>query len=278
MSAPTVLHPESTSHVSALLERGTAINGGTDLLVQMRAGRQLATVVDLSALRVPVAEPAAGGLVLSALAPLSDLIAVAPTGLEAALHQFASTTIRNRATIGGNLATGSPAADVVPSLVAAGARVRVREDETVTEIPITEFLLGPRRVALDVRQWVHSVRLPEHAGAAGFRKIGGRRAQAISFLNLAWQWHTGSDGRLREVRLAMGAVAPTVVRLTAAERVLEGGRLSPELIEAAAASVDSDINPIDDLRASADYRRRCARGLLREVLIDATPTLKENIS
>jgi CO/xanthine dehydrogenase FAD-binding subunit len=147
----------------------------------------------------------------------------------------------------------------------------VTPDAGSRAVPLADFLLGPGRVQLDEQEWIRTVTIPASARGggrpgAGFRKIGGRAAQAISFLSLAWQWHTSDDGRLTDVRLAMGAVAPTVVRLTALEQLLEGTIPGPDQIEAAAAAVEHDIRPIDDLRASAAYRRRCAAGLVREAL------------
>src|SRR5690606_25164612 len=153
---------------------------------------------------------------------------------------FASTTIRNRATLGGNLANGSPAADTVPPLLVLGAVIDVvTPDGGARAVPLADFLLGPGRVQLDEQEWIRTVTIPASARGCGrpgggFRKIGGRAAQAISFLSFAWQWRTSERGRLTDVRLAMGAVAPTVVRLTAVEQLLEGTAPGPDEIEAAA--------------------------------------------
>ncbi|MFE6970433.1 FAD binding domain-containing protein [Isoptericola sp. NPDC057653] len=292
---PRVLRPARAADVAALLVgigAGTGagagparpIAGGTDLLVQRRAGLDAPVLVDLTALADAV--PAAGrttdgrALRLSALRPLSDVAAalgddVPP--LRAAIREFASTTIRHRATIGGNLVTGSPAADTVPALLAGDAVVEiVTPDGSGRAVPLGAFLLGPRRVDLAPGEWVASVTVPDPRPGAGsleggFRKIGGRRAQAISLLSLAWQWRRDADGRLADVRLAAGAVAPTVVRLPRAEALLEGAVPAPALVEEAARAVAADISPIDDLRASAAYRRRCAAGLLREVVPTAGP-------
>lgn len=275
----TLLRPTASDQVSALLGEGVALCGGTDLLVQRRAGREVDALVDLSGLPdAPAPVVATDGehgpsLVLSALAPLSALA----TGLEDrfgsltdAIAIFASEQIRNRATLGGNLATGSPAADTVPPLLAAGARVVLRRGSDRRTVPLAAFLLGPRRVDLAAGEWIELLEVPTPPSTSGFRKVGGRLSLAISFVNLAWQWRV-VDGHLHDVRLAMGSVAPTVVRLTAAERVLTGAPVhpGPELISAAAVAVAEDISPIDDLRASAAYRRRAARGLLRELLLGA---------
>lgn len=265
--------------MSDLLGDAVALCGGTDLLVQRRGGRAVDTLVDLSGLPdapAPVAVTDSGDgsvLVLSALAPLSALAAGLGHrfgSLTDAIAVFASEQIRNRATLGGNLATGSPAADTVPPLLAAGARVVLRHGSDRRTVPLADFLLGPRRVDLTAGEWIELLEVPSAPATSGFRKVGGRLSLAISFVNLAWQWHV-VDGHLHDVRLAMGSVAPTVVRLTAAERVLTGAPAhpEPELITAAVAAVAEDISPIDDLRASAAYRRRAARGLLRELLLGA---------
>lgn len=276
-----LLRPGRTDLVSMALAEGRPLGGGTDLLVQHRSGLAEDTMVDLSSLTdapPAVAETELDGdpaVRLSALAPISAVAA----GLRGRFNSFtdseavfASEQIRNRATIGGNFATGSPGADTVPPLLAAGAVVDLCGPDGARHVALADFLLGPRRVDLRPGEWIRTITVPPPAGVSGFRKVGGRQALAISFLNLAWQWEVGADGRLHDVRLAMGAVAPTVVRLRGAEALLEGQIPTAELVAAAARSVDGDISPIDDLRASAVYRRRAAAGLLTEVLHGARPT------
>ncbi|WP_066586838.1 FAD binding domain-containing protein [Cellulomonas timonensis] len=279
MTGPArLVRPRRVAEVSALLGGARPVAGGTDLLVQRRAGAPHHSLVDLTGLEdaPPPLRVTAGpspSLVLSAVAPIAVVVDALdgrfPALADAAAF-FASQQIRNRATIGGNLATGSPAADTVPPLLAAGAVVTIRGADGEREAPLEDFLLGPRAVDLRPAEWILAVTVPAPPAAGGYRKVGGRRALAISFLDLAWQWRA-DDGVLRDVRLAMGSVAPTVVRLRGAEAELEGRRVTPDVAHAAIAAVQADIHPIDDLRASAGYRRRCAAGLLREALgsIDA---------
>lgn len=270
-AAPQLHRPMQPSEVTNLLRTGRAINGGTDLLVERRAGRDDPVLVDLTGLVAarPAVRRTPTSVTVSALHPLTS-IADELTGelpaLTAAIEEFASTTIRNRATLGGNLATGSPAADTVPALLAAEATVGIEGPAGPRTMALADFLLGPRRVALNSGEWILDVTMARNAVTGGFRKIGGRRAQSIAILSLAWQWQVGTDGRLHQVRLAMGAVAPTVVRLRTAEAVLEGQLPDVGRITATLDAVAHDISPIDDLRASARYRHRGARGLLREVL------------
>lgn len=270
-AAPQLHRPTQPGEVAGLLRTGRAINGGTDLLVERRAGSNDPILVDLTGLVAarPAVRRTATTVTVSALHPLTS-IAEELTGelpaLTAAIGEFASTTIRNRATLGGNLATGSPAADTVPALLAAEATLSIEGPAGPRTLALADFLLGPRRVALDPGEWILDVTMARNAVTGGFRKIGGRRAQSIAILSLAWQWQAGTDGRLHQVRLAMGAVAPTVLRLRAAEAVLEGQQPDAARIAAALEVIAHDISPIDDLRGSARYRHRGARGLLREVL------------
>lgn len=276
-----LLRPERTSQVGAALREGRPLAGGTDLLVQHRDAGGEATMVDLSSLTdapPAVAETEVDGrpaVRLSAVAPLTA-VADGVRGRFAALTDveavFASEQIRNRATLGGNLATGSPGADTVPPLLAASAVVDLLGPDGSRHVPLEQFLLGPRRVDLLPGEWIHTVTVPLPPAVSGFRKVGGRRALAISFLSLAWQWQVGDGGRLHDVRLAMGSVAPTVARLRGAEAVLEGELPTVEVITTAARRVGEDISPIDDLRASATYRRSAAAGLLTEVLHGARVT------
>ncbi|WP_324651740.1 FAD binding domain-containing protein [Georgenia sp. H159] len=279
-----LLRPERTAAVSAALLEGRALAGGTDLLVQLRAGAVAGVMVDVTNLAdapAPVTSTeldGAAAVVLSAVTPLTDIAGALGDrfgALRQAVDVFASEQIRNRATLGGNLVTGSPAADTVPALVAAGALVDLTSQDGDRTVPIGDFLLGPRRVDLRPAEWVRTVTVPLPPGSSGFRKVGGRRALAISYLNLAWQWRRDEAGRLRDVRLAMGSVAPTVVRLHHAEAALEGRAPVVDAIADAAAATAEDISPIDDLRASQTYRRRAAAGLLTEVLHSTATTSQE---
>lgn len=267
--------PIVATQADALLAEADAvpIAGGTDLLVQQRAGRTVAGMVDLTNLTdspPPVRELPDGRIRLSATAAIADVAAslgLRLPALRAAIAVFASPQIRNRASIGGNLGTASPSGDLMPPLVAAGATVLLRGAAGRREVPITDFLLGPRRVDLRPGEWIEAVDVLDVAGPQGFRKIGGRQALTIAVVNLAWQWTVGPDGRLDRVRLAVGAAAPTVIRCPRAESLLDGAIPTPELARHAAEALAAELAPIDDLRGSAGYRRAAAGGLLTEALL-----------
>ncbi len=263
--------PTTIAELRALAGSGRLIAGGTDILVQMRDGRDVPTLVDVSNIRdgAPPVVVAGGVAELSALAPISDIVsglAGRLPAIAASARLFGSLQIRNRATIGGNLANASPAADMVPPLVAAGADVVVEGPGGSREVPVAELARGPGRTSLAADEWISLIRVPLPEGEEGFFKLGGRSAMAISIVSLAWRWSRGEDGTLRDVRLALGAVAPTVVRAPGAEEALEGRVPTDTVVTAAVEALRGDISPIDDVRASAWYRREVAGDLLREAL------------
>jgi CO/xanthine dehydrogenase FAD-binding subunit len=210
-----------------------------------------------------------GSVELSALAPISRVVGALEgrlPGIDASARLFGSIQIRNRATIGGNLQNASPAADMVPPLVAAGAVAHVEGPDGEREVPVADLAMGPGRTALAVGEWIATVTVPLPEGEEGFRKLGGREAMAISIVNLAWRWTRSEDGTLSGVRLAVGSVAPTVIRSERAEQELEGRRPTPDVIDSALAALRGDVSPIDDVRGSGWYRREVAGRLLEEAL------------
>jgi CO/xanthine dehydrogenase FAD-binding subunit len=268
--------PLEIDELHGLAPTGRIIAGGTDLLVQMRGGLSEARLIDVTNLvdGPPVVSASNGALELSALAPLSDVASEVGSRLPAftaAVSAFGSTQIRNRATIGGNLANASPAADLAVVLVAAGATARVDGVRGRREVPVGALAAGPGKVELERGEWISAVSVPVPTGADGFRKLGGRLAHAIALVNIAWRWDRAPDGTLSDVRLAFGAVAPTVVRVTSAEAELEGRVPTGEVIERVMEAAAAGVSPIDDIRASAGYRRAMVAELVREALTSDDP-------
>jgi len=269
MSGLTV--PGTMAELAAVADQGRFIAGGTDLLVQHRGGDQLPPLVDLSNLADAPPPVAVGhtAVTISALAPISRIVDALDgrlPGLAVAAAGFGSLQIRNRATIGGNIANASPAADMVPPLVAAEAIATLAGPAGERRVPVADIAVGPGTTRLSPGEWIATVEVPLPDGEEGFAKLGGRAAMAISIVCLAWRWRREDDGTLRGVRLAFGAVAPTVVRAREAEEMLEGGIPDPATVEQAIAAVHRAISPIDDVRASAWYRREMAGEMLRTVL------------
>jgi CO/xanthine dehydrogenase FAD-binding subunit len=271
MTMAELLTPTSLAELRAVAGEGRIIAGGTDVIVQMRAGRPFPRLIDVSSIRdLPPAVTIDGEQIeLSAMAPIADVVAALEgrlPGIAAAARVFASLQIRNRATIGGNLVNASPAGDMIPPLVAAEAQVVVEGPDGSRLVAVDALATGPGGTVLNPGEWLSVIRLTPPDGEEGFLKLGGRTAMAISIASLAWRWRKGDDGSLSGVSLALGAVAPTIVRAHGAEEILEGSLPTPEVVAAAIEALRGEITPIDDVRASASYRRRVVGGLLRQAL------------
>ena len=249
--------------------------GGTDLMVELHSGRtRPAMVIDLwrvDELRGIRAE--AGGLRLGALTTCSELRASALAReradiLVAAAREVGAVQIQNRATLGGNLGTASPAADLVPVLFALGARVELVSVRGRREIAVEDFVTGYRATARAQDELVASIRIPPRAPGERrlFRKVGTRRAQSIAKLVVALAAEL-DDGRVRVLRTGAGALAERTLRLAALERELAGRAPDPDAItRAVACCLREDVRPRDDLRSSADYRRQVLARILAGML------------
>lgn len=181
--------------------------------------------------------------------------------LAMAAREIGAAQIQNRGTVGGNIANASPAADGLPPLYAYDAQVLCMGAEGVRLVAIADFMRGPRKVALSEGEFIAEIRIPKIQGRWAeqvfFEKRGSRKAQTISKASLAYHAWTDPDGE-RHVRIAIGAVAPTVLRVPEAERLLEAGgdeRLAAQYLRTAA-------QPITDIRSTAEYRRDLVAGLL----------------
>jgi CO/xanthine dehydrogenase FAD-binding subunit len=262
----------SLEELRVLASTGTLLAGGTDLLVRMRAGRLVPRLIDVSNLSdpPPVLTQRDGVLDISAFAPMSKVVGAIEGRLPSIAQSavlFGSVQIRNRATIGGNLQNASPAGDMIPPLVAADAVLTLDGSSGTRQVPVAEFATGPGRTVLEPGEWISTIAVPVADAEEGFRKLGGREAMAISLVSLAWRWKREQDGTLSNIRLALGAVAPTVVRATEAEAELEGHRPARDVVDRATRALRDAISPIDDVRGSAWYRREVAGRLLEEALL-----------
>ncbi len=272
LAAFDLITPKSRSELAAVASSGRLLSGGTDLLVRLRGDGGESRLIDVSNLQdgPPVLSDDGASVEISAFASISSVVGALQgrlPALAAAAAVFASTQIRNRATIGGNIANASPAADMVPPLLVADAVATIEGSQGPRRLPIGEIATGPGKVCLAQGEWISTIRavFPRDADE-GFLKLGGRSAMNISIVNLAWRWRRTEDGALDGVRLALGSVAPTVVRAPRAESVLEGRVPNDDVVEEAMRALGSDIRPIDDVRASAWYRAEMATELLREAL------------
>jgi carbon-monoxide dehydrogenase medium subunit len=177
---------------------------------------------------------------------------------------------RSLGTVGGNICNGTPSADLTIPLLAYGARIRVRSLAGERMIKLCDFFLAPRRTALRKGEIVTAIELftPRSNCGAAFGKVGRRRAMRLAVVNAAACLKM-EGGVVRDVRLAMGTVAPIPVRLYRTEEFLRGRELTPPLLEEATAMMAGEISPRSSVRASAEYRREIAGVLLKRILTGA---------
>jgi CO/xanthine dehydrogenase FAD-binding subunit len=278
---PPVEVPRSLDEAYDLLAAAPhrPVAGGTDLLVQLTG--ELAPppdrVVDLWRLdELRGVSLERGALVLGALTTYTEIRRSAlcrehAPALVAAAATIGAAQIQNRGTLGGNIANASPAGDTLPVLLATDAEIVVGSARGERIVPAGHFWVAYRRTALAADELVLRVRIPLAGGRElRFRKVGTRRAQAISkvVLALAWREH-GRSGGWSDVRLALGSVAATPVRAAATEAVLEGAHPTPATADLAAETLAGELRPIDDVRSTADYRRTVAARVLHRMLRDA---------
>jgi CO/xanthine dehydrogenase FAD-binding subunit len=184
-----------------------------------------------------------------------------------AARETGGIAIQNRGTVGGNIANASPAADTPPALLAYGAEVELVSVEGTRRVPYAEFHTGYKQTVMRDDELIAAVFIPRpREGARHFyRKVGTRRAQAISKVCFAALAEVEGE-TLKEVRVALGSVAPVVLRCLRTEGVLRGGRLDGEVLKGALEELGREVTPIDDVRSTARYRTRVAQNLLREFL------------
>lgn len=240
-------------------EQRTPVAGATDVYVALNFGtleqKRFLDIWPVEELRAVTERGDA--LVLGALATYTSLIRSPlvrerlPMLIEAA-RQVGGAQIQNRGTLGGNIANGSPAGDSLPVLAAVDAIVVLRSAGGERRVPLTQYYTGYRATVMRPDELVVAIEIPPIEGRQWFRKVGTRAAQAISKIVLA-------GVRSERPRVAVGSVAPTVVRVPRTEAALASGAG----IDAAAMELADEIMPIDDIRSTADYRMCVATNLLR---------------
>lgn len=276
---PPVESPSSLADAYRLLaDSGAAwrpVAGGTDLLVQITGelGPPPERVLDiwgLDELRGVALDGDA--LVIGALTTYTDLrqsplVAELLPALGQAAATIGAAQIQNRGTVGGNLVNASPAGDTLPIWLASDATIVLGSASGERSLAADAFFTGYRKTARRDDELVLRVRVPllprRHVR---FRKVGTRRAQAISKVVMAVSWRAGERGEWLDVRVALGSVAATPIRARAAEATLEGKHPVQEVGDAAEMALAAEIEPIDDVRSTADYRRLVAGRVLHRLI------------
>lgn len=259
--------PESMEAAVALMagEQGEAraLAGGTDLLVQMRTGRiEPDLVVDIK--RVPgmldIAEKDGGfriGAGVSAADMLDhDALSKAWPGVVEAAYLIGSTQIKYRATLAGNLCTSSPAADSVPAMVAAGAKARITGPDGSRDVPVEDVPSGVQQNSLKKGEIVEAILLPARPPRSGdaYLRFIPRTEMDIAVVGCGVSLSLGEDGKVSDARVALGAVATTVVLVEDAAKAIVGTALDDAALDTLAAACSAACKPIDDKRGTVEFR------------------------
>ncbi len=268
---------EVAEAVALLAEHGAGakvLAGDTDLLADLKFGPDHPQmIVDISRLdELKNIEIAADGLHIGALVTHSDIMRspviqdMFPALVEAA-HTIGAVQTRNLGTLGGNLVTCVPSMDSGPTLIALEAQVDIAGPSGTWRIPLGELFAGPRKTSLKVGELLTDIVIPKESlnKPAAFEKFGLRKGQALALVNAAAAFFI-DKGNFKAPRIALGAVAPTVIRAPKAEAYLEGRKISEEAIAEAGRIAATEAKPISDFRASANYRRELIAVLVKRCL------------
>ncbi|MCH7712721.1 MAG: xanthine dehydrogenase family protein subunit M [Chloroflexi bacterium] len=263
------------------------VAGSTDFLVRWRLGvwqpKYVVNIGRISSLgRISYSRRL--GLRLGALATLNDLethpqIRRNYPALSAAASSFAGVQVRNLATVGGNICNASPAGDTLPALLAFDAQCKIVGPDGERWVPLDEFFTGPGQTVLQRAEILTEVRLPPPLPNTGslYIKHSPRGAMDIATLGVASVISLEGSGRVcRNVRIGLGAVAPTPIRATSAESLLWGREITPELITSAAQAAKADAKPIDDVRGTAEHRQDMVEILTQRTLERALDMARGN--
>ncbi len=282
---PDYARPENLAEALRLRGQGSAIiAGGTDFY-PVRVGRPLrgpeTGILDLTGIAAlrgfsdDISDDGAFHRIgaLTSWTEIAESVLPAQFNcLQAAAREVGGRQIQNRGTIGGNLCNASPAADGVPALLALGAEVELLSEAGARRLQLAEFIGGPRRTALREDEILAAILVPRPQGEAisAFHKLGARRYLVISIV-MAAGWLDIVDGRIAAARIAIGACSPVAQRLPKLEAELRGRAVGSDLAKLAHAGQLDGLAPIDDVRASAEYRREAALTVLKRLLVELTP-------
>ncbi|MEK7335002.1 MAG: xanthine dehydrogenase family protein subunit M [Candidatus Binatota bacterium] len=270
--------PQSVQEACALLvqygDSARVLAGGSDLLVKMKDGLMkpayLVSLKNLDSLKA-IRYETGTGVIIGARATHNEvmnnrLLQEKYRSVCEAAHSMAADQIRNIGTVGGNLVNAVPSADLPPILIALDARARIVGTSRERTIALEDFFLGPGKTVLEKGEILAEIIIPDQpTTGSNYIKFGLRRAGALAVAGVASSV-TVSDGTCRDVRVVLGAVAPTPMRARQAENVLRGKKISRELIDEAGRIAAAESKPISDIRGSIEYRRNLVNVLTRRSL------------
>ena len=273
---------DSRHAVALLAEHGPSVKvlaGGSDLLVDLKlmpdgpkAVVDISRAADLKHIAITDQGLSIGALATHSEIMRSPIIKKLFPALVDAAHTIGAVQTRNLGTLGGNLVTAVPSLDSGPTLIALEAQVVILGPAGRRRLALADFFTGPRKTDLKPGELLIEILIPKKnlGKPASFQKFGLRKGQALALVNVAASvWLKGEQSRFAEPRIALGAVAPTVIRAPQAEAYLEGRAATPEAMAEAGRIAAGEGKPISDFRASAEYRRELIAVLTRRALENA---------
>jgi CO/xanthine dehydrogenase FAD-binding subunit len=268
---------EACKFMLAAKGKGYILAGGTDLLVQMKSGvREPGVIVDVKKIpeMVSITEKK-GSYVIGAATPAAVIgehkkLRKAWPGVVEAINLIGSTQVQGRASAGGNLCNASPAADSVPALVAAGCTVAVQGPKGKRTVPVEKFAAGPGKTTLKPGEIVVSLTLPARPknSSDAYLRLIPRTEMDIAVVGVGVSLTMKGD-TVKDARVGLGAVAPTVLLVDKAAKALIGSKLDDKALDAAAAACSAACKPIDDKRGTIHYRTKIAGVLLKRAAMIA---------
>ena len=274
--ALSILKSESNSSVFA---------GATDLIPQILGGRpEPGLIVDLKNIPSLVnLSFSSGSWKIGAATPVASIknnekLTKELPGLSEASALIGSDQIQNRASLGGNVCTASPGADTVPSLMVNDALVVIASNEGSRTIPVADVITGPGSISLGSGEFIIEFLVPKPPPGTSdaYERFIPRTEMDIAVVDAAARISLDERGHCREAKIAIGAAAPTVIRVPAAERILQGKKINDELLAEVMDEASKACNPINDKRGTIEYRRQVAGVLAKRVILLAEKRASDN--
>jgi carbon-monoxide dehydrogenase medium subunit len=265
-------------------EKAKFVSGGTDFVMQLKRGEaalecliRLGEIRDLDFIK----HDETTGLRIGALTTIvkvanSPLIQGKFRILAQAAGMLGTPAIRNQATLGGNLCNAAPSADTAPPLLALGAMAKIVGTEGEKIVPLENFFVGPGQTILRQDHLLTEIQIPNMPSPCGGAYLKQKRRQGADLAVVGVAALVVMEGEvLRDVKIALGAVAPTPIRAKKAEEILRGKKLDPGLLEKSGQAASGEARPIDDIRGSADYRRELLAVLTKRAITQAIQQAEE---
>jgi len=271
--------PQSVDEALSILNsesNATVFAGATDLIPQLRDGRaEPRLLVDLK--NIPSLMNlsfSSGSWKIGAATPVASIknnekLTKELPGLSEASALIGSDQIQNRASLGGNVCTASPGADTVPSLMVNDALVVIASNERPRTIPVADLITGPGSISLETGEFIIEFLLqePPPRTSDAYERFIPRTEMDIAVVDAAARISLDERGHCQEAKIAIGAAAPTVIRVPAAEKILQGKKINDELLTEVMDKASKACNPINDKRGTIEYRRQVAGVLAKRVIL-----------